>query len=203
MVSVKAIDALLPQTQCGECSYSGCLPYAEALAGGTASIDRCAPGGIDTIKALGELLAVDVSSYLSLDKVKNRPPALAVIREEECIGCTKCIQACPVDAILGSAKRMHSIINTECTGCGLCIEPCPVDCIEMTSVIEPIYDKSLAKKRYNARHARLLGEEQQKQQSYREKKRLAVKSKDALQDLKEKQNYIQQALGRVTMKKNK
>ncbi|MBA2710658.1 MAG: RnfABCDGE type electron transport complex subunit B [Tatlockia sp.] len=201
MVSVKVIDALLPQTQCGECSYAGCLPYAEALAQGSAAIDRCAPGGIETVKALAELLSIDAKVYLSAESIKTRPPALAIIREEECIGCTKCIQACPVDAIVGSAKSMHSIINTECTGCGLCLEPCPVDCIEILSVPESSYDKTSARNRYNARLARLSGEEQEKQQLYREKRRSSVKTNDVLQDIKEKQDYIQQALARVKMKK--
>ena len=145
MVSVKAIDALLPQTQCGECGYKGCLPYAEALAQGKTPIDRCPPGGVETVKALGELLAIDPEPYLPTAKINTRAPALAQIREPECIGCTKCIQACPVDAILGSAKRMHAVINTECTGCGLCVEPCPVDCIEMVTLPESEYDKNLAR----------------------------------------------------------
>ncbi|CDZ76325.1 Nitrogen fixation protein rnfB [Legionella massiliensis] len=203
MVSVKAIDALLPQTQCGECGFSGCLPYAEALAQGTAPIDRCPPGGVATVKALAELLAIDATAYLAAAAANTRPPALAYIRETECIGCTKCIQACPVDAIIGSAKRMHSILKTECTGCGLCIEPCPVDCIELQSVSEATYDKSFARQRFNDRQTRLLREEQDKQQIYREKRRLARQTNDAQHDLKAKQDYIQQAMARVEAKKNK
>lgn len=202
MVSVKAIDALLPQTQCGECGFSGCLPYAEALAQGRAAIDRCPPGGSATVEALAELLTVDATTYLATAAANSRPPSLALIREAECIGCTKCIQACPVDAIIGSAKRMHSILNTECTGCGLCVEPCPVDCIEMINLPEASYDKALARQRYNDRQARVLREEQDKQQLYREKRQLAAKSDDALQDLKAKQAYIQQAMARVKAKKN-
>lgn len=203
MVSVKAIDALLPQTQCGECGYPGCLPYAEALAQGKASIDRCPPGGVATVKALGELLAVDATPYLPAASTNTRPPALALIREEECIGCTKCIQACPVDAIIGSGKLMHAVIDSECTGCGLCIEPCPVDCIELVSIPEPGYDKALARQRFNARQARLLRDEQDKQQTYREKRKLAAQSADAIQDTKAKQDYILQALARVQAKKDK
>lgn len=202
MVSVKAIDALLPQTQCGECGFSGCLPYAEALAQGTAPLDRCPPGGVATVKALAELLAIDATNYLAAAAINTRPPALASIREAECIGCTKCIQACPVDAIIGSAKRMHSILKTECTGCGLCIEPCPVDCIELITLPEAAYDKSLARQRYNDRQTRLLREEQDKQQLYREKRQLASQTNDAQQDLKAKQDYILQALARVKAKKN-
>ena len=201
MVSVKAIDELLPQTQCGECGFAGCLPYAEALAQGQAPIDRCPPGGVAAVKALAELLAIDASAYLPAASANARPLALAVIREAECIGCTKCIQACPVDAIIGSAKRMHSILTTECTGCGLCVEPCPVDCIEMLEIPEAKYDRAVARKRSNAREARLLREEQDKQALYREKRKLAAKTSDKLKDLQAKQDYIQQALARAKAKR--
>ncbi|ASQ47377.1 RnfABCDGE type electron transport complex subunit B [Legionella clemsonensis] len=202
MVAVKTIDELLPQTQCKECGYGGCLPYAEALAQGIAPINRCPPGGETTVKALGELLGVDATPYLAEAKLNRRAPTVALIRETECIGCTKCIQACPVDAIVGSGKLMHSIISHECTGCGLCIEPCPVDCIELVSVAESTYDKKRARERFNARQARLLREEQEKQQTYRQKRQLAKKTEDNLQDIKAKQAYILQALARVQAKKN-
>lgn len=121
------VEALLPQTQCGQCGYPGCRPYAEAIAGGD-EINKCPPGGESTIAALADLLGVEAKP---LDAAEESVPSVAYIREEECIGCTKCIQACPVDAILGSAKHMHTVIASECTGCDLCVEPCPVDCIEM------------------------------------------------------------------------
>lgn len=127
---VARIDALLPQTQCGQCSHPGCRPYAEAIAAGEA-INHCVPGGQSTINALAELMAVPT---LPLDPEYGQTPALrlvAFIREDECIGCTKCIQACPVDAIVGAAKLMHTVIADECTGCDLCVDPCPVDCIDM------------------------------------------------------------------------
>jgi electron transport complex protein RnfB len=125
------INALLPQTQCGQCGYPGCKPYSEAIAGGDA-INKCPPGGAATIQALAALLDVEV---LPLDAVEGeKPQMVAFIREAECIGCTKCIQACPVDAILGAAKHMHTVIAAECTGCDLCVEPCPVDCIDMLVV---------------------------------------------------------------------
>src|SRR5262245_47873183 len=127
MASVEEIDAVLPQTQCGECGYPGCLPYAQALAHGLASIHQCPPGGVATLQALGKLCEVDAAPYLEEMEKKTRMPSVARIREAECIGCTKCIQACPVDAIIGSAKRMHAILEQECTGCGLCLPPCPVD----------------------------------------------------------------------------
>jgi electron transport complex protein RnfB len=123
---------LLPQTQCGQCGYPGCRPYAEAIADGE-RINRCPPGGEATIQALASLLDVEPLP-LDEDVGEEKPKSYAFIREDECIGCTKCIQACPVDAILGSAKHMHTVITSECTGCDLCVEPCPVDCIDMIEV---------------------------------------------------------------------
>lgn len=201
MVSVKDIDALLPQTQCGECGYPGCMPYAQALAAGLAPVDRCPPGGVATVKALGQLLKVDVAPFLDAAINNTRLPALALIREAECIGCTKCIQACPVDAIIGSGKQMHSVISHECTGCGLCIEPCPVDCIELVSLPEPAYDPNLARARFNAREVRLLREEHDKQQAYREKRTLVAPTVGQQQDKVAKQDYILQALQRANAKK--
>ncbi|VEG91692.1 RnfABCDGE type electron transport complex subunit B [Legionella spiritensis] len=202
MASVKDIDALLPQTQCGECGFDGCLPYAEALARGASTIDRCPPGGVATVKALAGLLAVDAMPYLDSAEANTRAPALAVIREEECIGCTKCIQACPVDAIIGSAKLMHTVIRHECTGCGLCVEPCPVDCIELTPLPEAAYDKALARERFQARKIRQLRDEHHKQQLYRAKKKLAGKQEDKQKDLQAKQDYILAAMARVKAKQS-
>lgn len=129
---VDQINEILPQTQCGQCGFPGCRPYAEAIANGEA-INRCPPGGQTTINNLATLLDVEPEP---LEGAEGGEPAtrVAFIREEECIGCTKCLQACPVDAILGSAKHLHTIMSDECTGCDLCVEPCPVDCIEMRSV---------------------------------------------------------------------
>jgi Na+-translocating ferredoxin:NAD+ oxidoreductase subunit B len=130
---VEQIDALLPQTQCGQCGHPGCRPYAEAIANGEEH-NRCPPGGEATVVALSELLGREV---LPLDAEEGSAldvKRVAVIREDECIGCTKCIQACPVDAIVGAAKLMHTVIADECTGCDLCVEPCPVDCIDMVEV---------------------------------------------------------------------
>ena len=129
---VDQIDALLPQTQCGQCGHPGCRPYAEAIANGEA-INHCPPGGQATIQALADLLDVEAIP-LDGDHGTESAKRVAVIREDECIGCTKCIQACPVDAILGAAKQMHTVISDECTGCDLCVEPCPVDCIDMVEV---------------------------------------------------------------------
>jgi len=127
------IDALLPQTQCGQCSYAGCRPYAEAIANGEAEINRCPPGGEVTMIALAELLGRDPMP-LENEEAAAKPKAVAIIIEKDCIGCTLCIQACPVDAILGAAKQMHTVIEAECTGCELCIPPCPVECIDMVPI---------------------------------------------------------------------
>jgi Na+-translocating ferredoxin:NAD+ oxidoreductase subunit B len=151
--ALEALDALLPQTQCGLCGYAGCRPYAEAMAAGAASADRCAPGGDDGAARLAALLGVPPRP---VDRRYGHPraPAIARIEEPHCIGCTLCIQACPVDAIIGAAQLMHTVLAAECTGCGLCIPPCPVDCI----VIEPArarHDPGRARARFEARSRRL------------------------------------------------
>ena len=132
---VEKIDSILPQTQCGQCSYPGCKPYANAIAKGEADINQCPPGGEIGVRALAELMGVE---YKPLDESHGitKPKAVAFIDEDTCIGCTLCIQACPVDAILGAAKQMHTIIEKECTGCELCLPPCPVDCITMPEIQE-------------------------------------------------------------------
>jgi len=134
---VDQIDALLPQTQCGQCGHPGCRPYAEAIAEGEA-INHCPPGGQATINAIAKLLDVEAPTLDEEHGEEKNIATVAYIREEECIGCTKCIQACPVDAILGASQQMHTVIAEECTGCDLCVEPCPVDCIEMRPVGETI-----------------------------------------------------------------
>ena len=123
------INALLPQTQCGKCGHPGCRPYAEGIAAGE-PINRCPPGGVSTIVALAALLDRETVP-LDTTHGEHMPPMRAFIREAECIGCTKCIQVCPTDAILGGPKLMHTVIESECTGCDLCVLPCPVDCIDM------------------------------------------------------------------------
>ena len=136
---VDQIDKLLPQTQCGQCGFPGCRPYAEAIAAGTAEINQCPPGGEAGIRALANLLGREPLS-LNPENGEKKEPAVAVIDEEVCIGCTLCIQACPVDAILGASKQMHTVIAAECTGCELCLPPCPVDCIEMVEARPSIDD---------------------------------------------------------------
>jgi len=134
---VQKIDAILPQTQCGQCGYPGCKPYATAIAAGEADINQCPPGGEEGIRKLAELLGVDPKP-LNAEHGAPKPKSVAVIDETLCIGCTLCIQACPVDAILGAAKHMHTVIAKECTGCELCVAPCPVDCISMQAVQEDL-----------------------------------------------------------------
>lgn len=131
---VDQIDELLPQTQCGQCGYPGCKPYAEAIANGE-EINKCPPGGDATIKNIANLLGVEAKP-LNEAHGEADVKKVAYIREDECIGCTKCIQACPVDAILGATRQMHTVIIDECTGCDLCVAPCPVDCIDMIPVEE-------------------------------------------------------------------
>ncbi|HMB56330.1 MAG TPA: electron transport complex subunit RsxB [Arenimonas sp.] len=130
---VEQINRLLPQTQCGQCNYPGCKPYAQAIARGEADINQCPPGGADGIRALAKLLGRQVIA-LNPDNGIEKPAVVALIREAECIGCTKCIQACPVDAIIGAPKLMHTVLADLCTGCELCIPPCPVDCIDLVAV---------------------------------------------------------------------
>ncbi|TXL02007.1 electron transport complex subunit RsxB [Methylococcaceae bacterium HT1] len=133
---VEQIDALLPQTQCGQCKYPGCRPYAQAIVDETAEINQCPPGGEETIAALANLLGV-ATQPLNAEFGETNAPAVAFIIEQDCIGCVKCIPPCPVDAILGASKQMHTVIASECTGCELCIAPCPVDCIIMRPLAPP------------------------------------------------------------------
>ena len=137
---VDQVDALLPQTQCGQCGFAGCRPYAEAIAAGEADINQCPPGGEDVIIALADLLDVEPKPLNAEHGEKKQEKTVVYIDEETCIGCTLCIQACPVDAILGAAKQMHTVIESECTGCALCVPPCPVDCIDMITIKIDIRD---------------------------------------------------------------
>lgn len=211
MSLIQRIDALLPQTQCGKCGHPGCKPYAEGIASGEA-INKCPPGGNETISALAELLKVPV---LELDVSRGSAPAqIAFIREAECIGCTKCIQACPIDAIVGAAKLMHTVIIDECTGCDLCVAPCPVDCIEMhplpSAKVLPIIGglaftleeqrarnakRDHARQRFEQRNARLRREEEQKHAE-----RLA-RAQKAAQHSEASNNPLQDAIARVQAQK--
>jgi Na+-translocating ferredoxin:NAD+ oxidoreductase subunit B len=134
---VEKIDGILPQTQCGQCGFPGCRPYAEAIAKGDADINQCPPGGEEGIRKLADLLGREFKS-LSGEHGVEKPKSAALIDENLCIGCTLCIQACPVDAIVGAAKQMHTVIAAQCTGCELCLEPCPVNCIIMKPIPEAV-----------------------------------------------------------------
>ncbi len=210
MSLIQRIDALLPQTQCGKCGHPGCKPYAQGIVDGE-PINKCPPGGDETIAALAGLLKVPV---LELDISRgSAPPQVAYIREAECIGCTKCIQACPIDAIVGAAKLMHTVIIDECTGCDLCVAPCPVDCIEMHPLplsTLPVVGglafsleeqraraakRDHARLRFERRNDRLLREEQQKQ-AERE-----ARAKRAAQPEATASDPVQAALERVRAQK--
>jgi electron transport complex protein RnfB len=136
---IEKIDAILPQTQCGQCGFPGCKPYAIAISEGHADINQCPPGNEEGIQKLADLLGVKPKP-LNTAHGLPKPKSIAFIDEQICIGCTFCIQACPVDAIVGAAKKMHTVISTECTGCELCIAPCPVDCISMLPLRKQIVD---------------------------------------------------------------
>ncbi|MBP6562814.1 MAG: RnfABCDGE type electron transport complex subunit B [Neisseriaceae bacterium] len=173
-VLLAKLNNSLPQTQCQQCGYDGCLPYAQAMLEGVAPVNLCPPGGEAGIRCLAEILHVPVLSFAPDVAAKAaKPKVLAVIREAECIGCTACIKACPVDAILGANKRMHTVIAQECTGCELCVAPCPVDCIDMVAVghrflpiggallqsqafVDAKMAATYARHRYEARSVRLL-----------------------------------------------
>ena len=126
---VEELNAILPQTQCGQCGYPGCKPYAQAIANGEA-INKCPPGGDAVMRKLAERMGIEPQQL----EGEEAPKLIAFINESQCIGCTKCIQACPVDAIVGSTKKIHTVISDECTGCKLCISSCPTDCISMVPI---------------------------------------------------------------------
>ncbi|HSN21798.1 MAG TPA: RnfABCDGE type electron transport complex subunit B, partial [Usitatibacter sp.] len=151
------IDAILPQTQCTKCGYDGCRPYAEAVAAGRADIDRCPPGGDEGVARLATLLG-RAPKPVDPECGAYRPPQVAAIDESACIGCTKCIQACPVDAIVGASKLMHTVIAAWCTGCERCIPPCPVDCISLEPAAA-LPDPGLSRSRHVLRLERLARDE--------------------------------------------
>jgi electron transport complex protein RnfB len=155
------INSILPQTQCGKCEFSGCEPYAEAISEGKADINQCPPGGKSGILKIAKLLKVDYKPLNERYGIE-KPKEIAIIEEDKCIGCTLCILACPVDAILGASKNMHTVIAEECTGCELCIAPCPVDCIKMIPLdfeddeITKRKKSDLARKRYEFKKQRMI-----------------------------------------------
>ena len=177
MATVDDIDALLPQTQCTRCGYAGCRPYAQSIAAGEAPINQCPPGGAATIAALARLLARPALPLNPANGTEG-PPLIALIDEEACIGCAKCLPPCPVDAIIGARRQMHTVVLALCTGCELCVAPCPVDCISMVpraAVAEALCEPSAAenRERYAAHGARLAAHEARRAALLRARKRAA------------------------------
>jgi electron transport complex protein RnfB len=167
------IDALLPQTQCTRCGYPGCKPYAEAIAGGAAEINQCPPGGSATIAALAALLKRPVLALNPLNGVESAP-RVAWIDETRCIGCARCLAPCPVDAIVGAPKYMHTVLGAHCTGCELCLPPCPVDCIELRPGPAPAANQpQINRARFEAHNARLLNMNIERQRELDAKKAAA------------------------------
>lgn len=164
------IDALLPQTQCTRCGYAGCSPYAAAIASGDAPINQCPPGGQATIEALARLLGRPVLPLNPKNGVEG-PLLVAWIEEARCIGCARCLAPCPVDAIVGTQKFLHTVIAERCTGCALCLPPCPVDCIEMRPAPESVVSEpALNRRRYDAHAARLANQAAERQRQLDAKK---------------------------------
>jgi len=193
------INSILPQTQCGQCNYSGCKPYAIAITEGKADINQCPPGGEKGIQKISKLLGVDFKPLNEKYGI-TKPKTYAFINEEECIGCTLCISACPVDAILGATKKMHTIIEDECTGCELCLSPCPVDCIEMLPIKEDnnseifIQNKSnLARSRYEFRLDRIKRDKLESNT----KRKLLYSASEKSKLINEKRKSISEALARI------
>lgn len=207
-VTAKQIDALLPQTQCTQCGFNGCLPYAKAIASG-APHNQCPPGGDRVIAELSNLLGREILA-LNTSHGFHSTKKLANIREIDCIGCTKCIQACPTDAILGSGKFMHTVLSAECTGCGLCVAPCPMDCIEMVEAplhMQPDHqsptqrqaDSNHYRQRHYFRLARLKRLEAERIEQHTLQKTAGKPEAEAT--LAAKKAYIQAALARTQVNK--
>jgi Na+-translocating ferredoxin:NAD+ oxidoreductase subunit B len=201
MSLLNKVDALLPQTQCELCTYKGCLPYAQAIVEEDEAIDLCLPGGVRVLRQLGVLLDRDTASLESSMKAKQKNDCIVTIKEEECIGCKKCIQACPVDAIVGAAKLMHTVISDVCNGCELCLSPCPVDCID----VEELPPRSNAEQqrladqsrhRFDLRNNRLVRQEQLARRKHQQAKNMLVKK-----SVSARQQAIEEAMQRVKIKR--
>lgn len=193
---VERIDALLPQTQCRQCGFAGCRPYAEALAAGSADINQCPPGGDEAARDLANLLGVAFKPVVARPEAAANP-SVALIDEARCIGCTLCMQACPVDAIVGAAKLMHTVITDVCTGCELCVPPCPVDCIALVATGKDLSREekrlaaSRARSRFELRNARLASERRDRSR-HREPSAIPVENAARL-----RQQTIERALERA------
>jgi len=209
--SAADIDALLPQTQCQRCGFDGCMPYAQAVAAGEADINRCPPGGDETVHRLATLTG-RIAKPIAAECDNAETRRVAFVREAECIGCTKCIQVCPVDAIVGAAKQMHTIIASECTGCELCVPACPVDCIDMPVAQagegQPHWPPQTrldteraarARQRYEARNTRLQHQRAEKQ-AQRAEKHAALKTPTKA-DTPNRKQEIADAIARAKAKR--
>lgn len=198
-VLINQIDAILPQTQCTQCGYDGCLPYARAIAEGATDINRCPPGGQDGADRIARLLG---RAPVALDTTRGLtgPLRVAVIDETHCIGCTLCIQACPVDAIVGASKLMHTVIADQCTGCDLCVPPCPVDCITMMPAGRDWTgdDATTARRNHQRRQARIAGRHTEAQPlAARTLSTTAELASAAHDDEQARQDRIAQAMARA------
>ena len=201
-ITVNNIDQLLPQTQCGLCDYESCRPYAKAIAENGERIDRCPPGGTETFIALANLLNQNPEPFLIEMQKKSKPASIAVIREDECIGCTKCIQACPTDAIIGTGKFMHAVISDACTGCELCIEPCPVDCIDMIIIEEHSCEQKKEKaSQWRARYEKHQTRLSRDKKEHQEKQEATRQARLRKQSVAERKAAIQAAIQRSREKK--
>ena len=190
--TTEQILKLLPQTQCGQCDFPGCEPYAKAIAENRAEINLCPPGGVKTLKALAKFLEKDPEPLIPPLEARLTKPVIAKIRESECIGCMKCLYACPVDAIFGANKLMHVVITDACTGCQLCVEPCPMDCIELIPVETLHYDKKIARERYEAKVQR---------GDFKRAGRVSDHIPSAVCPLQDKKQFIADAIARAKAKR--
>ena len=186
----------MPQTQCRKCGYDGCLPYARAIAGNEVDINRCPPGGEAAITRLAELLGREAKP-LDAECGMEQPPQVALVDEAWCIGCVKCIEACPVDAIIGAPKVMHTVIKQYCTGCELCIEPCPMDCIHLIPAAVAGEDLRATADRNRARYLATRS----RRRTAKEQRHDLAESIDEETGLKEKREYIQAAVARTRLKR--
>lgn len=189
MSKLEQLLQVLPQTQCGLCQHTGCKPYAKALLNGTDTIDKCHPGGLETLNNLGKILAIDPKPYTKTVAKRTITNSAIYIDQSTCIGCTKCIQACPVDAIIGTAKANHIVITSECTGCNLCLPVCPVDCMhEKTKAADtnPVAIASYRRSRYEQRNQRLMQLSQTQKNQHKNNKDLIKQRLKTLSINKEK-----------------
>lgn len=200
---IERVDACLPQTQCGLCGYNGCKPYAKAIVEANAPLNRCPPGGVETLQQLGAVLGQNIEPWLESVASAQKPAQTAQIREAECIGCTKCIQVCPTDAILGASKQMHSVIASACTGCELCVPVCPTDCIDLLALPSFTVEKKTQRAatfrdRFEARTARLAHTQEESIRTHQEQK---LQNRSNQQEtMTARQEAIQAALTRVREK---